>query len=513
MRHSTLEQRAGGLVSLAGLGSARGSVLAALAVGIAGLAVLFLPEIRAAVETWNVSTAYGHCYLVLPMTLYLLWDRRALIAQLAARPEPVWALLGLPIAATWLMAERLGIMEGRQLAAVAGFELVFLVVLGWRMFWALSGPLLYLVFLVPFGAFLTPALQRFTAHFSIVGLNLLGIPNFADNFIIETSAGTFFVAEACAGLRFLIAAVAFGVFYALLNYRSPGRRIGFIAASIAVPIIANGFRALGIVVLGQILGSAEAAAADHVIYGWVFFSIVMLLLVAAGQLFREPASAWVAAPQPAPTDRPALAPAWGALAAVVLVGGGPAAAAVLDARVVEVLLTSAPSIKVPEGCERPAPARFTPNTTFRLPVTCGAHVFDVAVTLFPARSTASALVVERRKVTQELGAEDVSLAPMNGVDRDRGDWTLVQTSLPNRLTAYASWVDGKPAMSGLAGRVAQARDSLLGTDYAPVSITISATEPERVSAQQRRALMDQMRAFVDAQSGLNDQVAQISRAH
>jgi exosortase A len=512
VRHSTLEQRAGGLVSLAGLGSARGSVLAALAVGIAGLAVLFLPEIRAAVETWNASTAYGHCYLVLPMTLYLLWDRRAVIAQIAVRPEPAWALLGLPIAATWLVAERLGIMEGRQLMAIAGFELLFLVVLGWRMFWALSGPLLYLVFLVPFGAFLTPALQRFTADFSIVGLNLLGIPNFADNFVIETPAGTFFVAEACAGLRFLIAAIAFGVFYALLNYRSPVRRLGFIAASIAVPIVANGFRALGIVVLGQILGSAEAAAADHVIYGWVFFSIVMLLLVAAGQLFRESTQPRNAAAA-APTDGSSAAPLWGALASVLLVAAGPAAAAVLDASATEILLTSAPSIKVPERCERPAPAPFTPTTRFRLPVTCGAHVFDVAVTLFPARSTASALVVERRKATQELGAEDVSLAPLKVADAGEGDWTLAQTSEPNRLTAYASWVDGRPARSGLAGRIAQARDSLLGTDYAPVLITISTPEAERAPAQQRRAVMDQMRAFVDAQSGLNDQVARFSRAH
>jgi len=37
--------------------------------------------------------------------------------------------------------------------------------------------------------------------------------------------------------------------------------------SIVVPIIANGFRALGIVWLGHILGSAEAAATDHVLYG------------------------------------------------------------------------------------------------------------------------------------------------------------------------------------------------------------------------------------------------------
>ena len=55
-------------------------------------------------------------------------------------------------------------------------------------------------------------------------------------------------------------------------------------------------------VLGAILGSANAAAADHVIYGWVFFSLVMLLLVAGGMPFREDPSG------PTPASPPSAAP-------------------------------------------------------------------------------------------------------------------------------------------------------------------------------------------------------------
>ncbi len=206
---------------------------------------------------------------------------------MAPQPWPAAALLGAPIAIGWIAAERLGIMEGRQLAAIAALEVLALAVLGRRLYRALAGPLLYLVFLVPFGAFLTPQLQQFTARFVAVGLTLLGVPSLVTNMTIEIPEGTFYVAEACAGLRFLIAAVAFGVFFALLNYRSPGRRTAFIAASCVVPVVANGFRALGIVLLGHLLGSAEAAETDHILYGWMFFSIVLLLLVAAGLPFRE----------------------------------------------------------------------------------------------------------------------------------------------------------------------------------------------------------------------------------
>src|ERR1700742_3821081 len=102
------------------------------------------------------------------------------------------------------------------------------------MFAALSAPLLYLFFLVPFGAFLTPVLQGFTAHFIDVGLGVLGIPHVVDAYFIEIPEGRFVVAEACAGLRFLIASIAFGVLYACLMYRGIWRRLGFIAASMVV---------------------------------------------------------------------------------------------------------------------------------------------------------------------------------------------------------------------------------------------------------------------------------------
>ena len=140
---------------------------------------------------------------------------------------------------------------------------------------------------MPFGEFLTPGLQDITTFFIRHGLEILGVPAYIDGYVIEIPQGTFFVAEACAGLRFLIASIAFGCLYALLMYRSPLRRGVFILVSILVPIIANGFRAIGIVYLGYILGSAEAAAADHILYGWIFFSLVILLLIALGLPFRE----------------------------------------------------------------------------------------------------------------------------------------------------------------------------------------------------------------------------------
>lgn len=510
MRQSAIEHRAGMPAAVARFGAAHGGLFAALGIGLALAGVLFFPEARAAVEVWNESTAYGHCYLVLPMSVYLLWERREVIVAVPPRPQPLFGLLALPVAVTWFAAERLGIMEGRQLAAVAGVEVLFLSVLGWRLFRAVSGPLLFLFFLVPFGAFLTPALQRFTAHFTIVGLNLLGIPNYTDNFTIETPVGTFIVAEACAGLRFLIATVAFGVFYALVSYRSLGRRLAFVALSIVVPIVANGFRALGIVVLGQVLGSAEAAAADHIIYGWVFFTLVILLMIIAGLPLRESA---MLPPLPAAhvPQRSAPSPIWVVAVVLTLLAVGPAASAALTREAAPASLAASPDLALPEGCSTPAsgPDRVS-SSTIRLRVLCGEQEFDVAVTAFPARASFAALQTVRRAATGEIAAEDVSVSPLAKTG-EGSKWTTVQTTDPNRTTAYAAWINGRPVETGLAGRIDQARNSVLGGAYLPVLITVTAAEPAHGSPEQRRKVMASLRSFIAAQDGLDRQIEALSR--
>jgi exosortase A len=261
-------------------------------IGIASLVfgIAFWQEIAAAVGVWIDSTAYNHCFLILPLAGFLLWERRAVLSSVSPRPV-LWPLpVMLSLSGVWLVAAILDIQEGRQLVIVAMFEVVLLVALGPRAFWQLLAPFLFLFFLVPSGAFLVPSLQTITADITIAGLHALRIPVFSDGFMIEIPEGPFEIAEACAGLRFLIASSVFGCFFAVLMYRSLFRRTLFIIMSVAVPIVANGLRALGIIVLAHLEGNAAAVEADHVLYGWLFFTLVIMVLIGIGAAFAEKAS-------------------------------------------------------------------------------------------------------------------------------------------------------------------------------------------------------------------------------
>jgi exosortase A len=258
-----------------------------LAVGALAFGLAFHVEVARAVQVWDESTAYNHCFLIIPISAYLIWERRK--ALRASTPQPnAWLLLAMiPPALVWLLADRMQILEGRQLMAMTLFQIFVAAVLGLKV-WRISAfAILYLYFLVPSGAFLTLPMQEFAARFAVKGVEILGIPVYSNGLDIEVPGARFTVAEACAGLRFLIASVALGTLYGYTMYRSWRRRAAFIVVSIIVPILANGMRVMGIVVYGYILGNAEAAIADHLIYGWVFFSFVSIILILLGLPFRQ----------------------------------------------------------------------------------------------------------------------------------------------------------------------------------------------------------------------------------
>ncbi len=459
----------------------------------AGLVLLglgFHQEVSAAIAVWNASTAYGHCWLVLPITAWLLWERRAAFAANVPHPAAWPALAAVPVVLLWLAAYWLGVMEGRQLALIALAELLIIACVGARTWWSLSAAFLYLVFLVPFGAFLTPALQHFTTWFILAGLRLLDVPFQADAFQITIPEGVFYVAEACAGLRFLIASVAFGVLYAVTIFASPWRRAAFIAVSCVVPVLANGVRGLGIVLLGHVLGSAEAGVADHIIYGWVFFSFVIILLALAGLPFRQDAGSAPAGRPAGRTSQPGRVAL--AAAAVLLVAyAGPFVLGGLGARASTGLAAIVPSIVVPPRCE--ARGAVQEGAVSTQTVQCGAARLRVIATTLPSGANPTAILEAGRKAALDGLGTDIDSEAWR--TPSGAPWVMLTAHETNRQAAYAVWVDGRQVLGGLRERLVMARDMFGHASTPPLAIAVTLESPDLDG-------VEQLRAFLTAQTEL-----------
>jgi len=138
------------------------------------------------------------------------------------------------------------------------------------------------------GENLIPQLQDITAWFTVAFLKLNGIPVFVDGLYIQIPTGMFEVAVACSGIRYLIASIAVGTLFAYLTYTKTHKQIIFILFSMFMPILANGIRAYGIVAIAYYSDMKYATGVDHLIYGWLFFGVVIMLMFWVGGLFADP---------------------------------------------------------------------------------------------------------------------------------------------------------------------------------------------------------------------------------
>ncbi len=255
---------------------------------------VYFSTAKSIVGIWNTSETFAHGYIILPISLWLIWRRRDLI--LGMRAQTCWALLPALAACgfAWLLAELGDVQVVRQYMFVLMLALSAIVVLGWRIAWAMAFPLFFLIFAVPFGEIFLEPLINFTANFTVAALQFTGIPVLREGNSFTIPSGSWSVVEACSGLRYLISSLTLGSLYAYLTYRTTHKRVLFILFSIIVPIIANGLRAYMIVMIGHFSGMTLAVGVDHLIYGWLFFGLVMFFMFWIGSFWREDAAATAA---------------------------------------------------------------------------------------------------------------------------------------------------------------------------------------------------------------------------
>lgn len=298
------------------------TALPALVVVLAAVLLLYRDTAQAMVGIWLRSETFTHAVLVPPIVLWLVWRRRAELAALTPRPMPWVLALMVATAAGWLLGELTATNALAQFALVSLLVLAVPAVTGWAVTRALLFPLGFAFFMVPIGEFMMPRLMLWTADFTVAALRLSGIPVFREGLQFVIPTGTWSVVEACSGVRYLIASVMVGVLFAHLNYRSTKRRLAFVAVAILVPIVANWVRAYGIVMLGHVSNNKLAAGVDHLVYGWLFFGVVIALMFVIGARWAEPD----APPVVAPAGRGAAVAAstlWLGAAAAVLVAAAP----------------------------------------------------------------------------------------------------------------------------------------------------------------------------------------------
>jgi exosortase len=268
----------------------------AIAVGLVLASVAVFGEVLYGMTRhWAQVDDYSHGFVVAPLALYFAWERRH-----ALRRAPVqgswWGLVPLAAGSVLLAVGRLGVeLTTMRWSFVFTLMGLVLLLLGRPIFRILAFPLAFLFLMVPLPQSLVNVvafpLQLLAASAAVESLHWLQIPALLEGNIIHLAHTQLFVAEACSGLRSLMALVTLGVVFAYFFRKSWLDRAVLVLSTIPIAIVVNALRVALTGILAHHFGDEMATGAIHEFQGLITFGVAFLLLMGEASLLARLGSA------------------------------------------------------------------------------------------------------------------------------------------------------------------------------------------------------------------------------
>jgi len=266
---------------------------------LAGAAVaLFWPTLhRQHLFSRGAPDDWGHAYLVPLIGAYAAWQMRDRLAALA--PRPFWpgvipVATGIGVYAFFLLSNRANHMFQGFGMVVTIFGLVLLL-LGPRMTLPLTFPIAYLLLGLTISEAVmnqvTFALQAVAAKGGNVMLNIIGYTTeIRGNTLSVTTAGgetvPLNIAEACSGLRMVVAFVALGVAVAYFSCTQWWQRIMLVLLAVPVALGTNVVRVASLGVL-SVEAPDFAQGESHMLVGALWLIPGLLVYLGLGWSLRH----------------------------------------------------------------------------------------------------------------------------------------------------------------------------------------------------------------------------------
>jgi len=250
---------------------------------------IYFPILRNMIHHWSIVEDYQHGFIVVPLALFFAYERR-------------WDLEDAPIKGSWLglvpmliglTSLAIGRLGTELMTMRSGFVFTLiglvLLLLGREIFKILAFPLFFLFLMVPLPESLLNMiafpLQLIAAKFAVWSLQEIGIPALVEGNIIHLAHTQLFVAEACSGLRSLMALITLGVVFAHFFKRGAFLiKFFLVASTIPIAIFVNAFRVALTGFLTHNFGQEAAGGVIHDFQGIFTFGLAFFILLGEGRL-------------------------------------------------------------------------------------------------------------------------------------------------------------------------------------------------------------------------------------
>ncbi len=238
-------------------------------------ALLYWPSALGLNALWTQPSEeepFTHGYLVLLISLWLIFrDRKRLVAApLRAAPRALIALMVL--SAMWVWAWRAEIREIHLMLLPVILFTAIVAALGWRIARVLAFPIGYLYFAMPMWTDINGLVQTLSARMTGVLIWISGLPAYLLGNYVQLPGGTIEIAQSCSGLHALIVGLALATLYGELSGEPLRRRLQWIGVMGALSLLVNWVRIFTVIVAAYFTDMHSSLVKNHYWLGWWLFA-------------------------------------------------------------------------------------------------------------------------------------------------------------------------------------------------------------------------------------------------
>jgi exosortase len=237
------------------------------------------------VDAWIVDGNYSHGFLIIPLSLYFVWERRQKLAE--ARVESsVFGLVvlagGIAVLMAGLWGSELFLSRIALLPVIAG---IVLFLFGWTVLGIVAFPIAFLFLMIPIPAIIFNQiafpLQLLASKLGEWAISVVGIPVLREGNVLILPHTTLEVAEACSGIRSLVSLITLGLVYGYFMDSRTWVRTLIVVSAIPVAIVANGARVASTGMAAEWIGPEKAEGFFHEFSGFIvfIFAFAMILVI------------------------------------------------------------------------------------------------------------------------------------------------------------------------------------------------------------------------------------------
>jgi len=245
----------------------------------------FNPTISDLLYIWTNSDEFSSGLLVPLLAGYIFWSRRKVISKYKISPAIFSGICFFLLAQTFRF---LGLYymfgSAEKISLIVSMYAVVLLITGWEFCWKNKSILLFLLLMLPFPSriqsAITAPLQQWSTVSAVFGLEMLGYEVTRNGNVIDINGTRVAVAEACNGLRMLMAFIVISGLMALVINRKWWEKLIILASSIPVALVCNTIRLIVTSTAFTIIDADEWEKAFHDFGGYAMMplAIGMILL-------------------------------------------------------------------------------------------------------------------------------------------------------------------------------------------------------------------------------------------